>query len=162
MTRLFPHPLLTLALTLMWLMLTRFSLGHLLLGGAVAILAGLAFARLEPQPKRLRAIWPLIRLAAVVSVDILRSNWAVARRMLYDGGRRPRRSGFVAIPLRLRDPVGLALLALVVAASPGTAWIEYDPGTGVLLLHVFELHDAEALRDEIRARYETRLLEAFG
>ncbi|KQB13955.1 Na+/H+ antiporter subunit E [Rhodobacter capsulatus] len=162
MTRLFPHPLLTLALTLMWLMLTRFSLGHLLLGAAVAILAGLAFARLEPQPPRLRAIWPLIRLAAVVSVDILRSNWAVALRMLHDGGARPRRSGFVAIPLRLRDPVGLALLALVVAAIPGTVWIDYDPGTGVLLLHVFELQDAEALRAEICARYETRLLEAFG
>ena len=162
MTRLLPHPLLTLALTLMWLLLTRFSLGHLLLGGAVAILAGLAFARLEPQPPRLRAIWPLIRLAGVVSVDILRSNWAVARRMLHDGGPRPRRSGFVAIPLRLRDPVALALLALVVAATPGTVWIDYDPGAGVLLLHVFELQDADSLRAMICARYESRLLEAFG
>ena len=162
MTRFLPHPLLTLALTLMWLLLTRFSLGHLLLGGGVAVLAGLAFARLEPQPQQLRAITPLIGLAGLVSLDIVQSNWAVARRMLYDGRTRPRRSGFVAIPLRLRNPVGLALLALVVAATPGTAWIDYDPDTGVLLLHVFDLQDEDALRAAIRARYESRLLEAFG
>ena len=162
MTRFLPHPLLTLALTLMWLLLTRFSLGHLLLGGGVAVLAGLAFARLEPQPQQLRAITPLIGLAGLVSLDIVQSNWAVARRMLSDGRTRPRRSGFVAIPLRLRNPVGLALLALVVAATPGTAWIDYDPDTGVLLLHVFDLQDEDALRAAIRARYESRLLEAFG
>lgn len=162
MTRLLPHPLLTLALVLMWLLLTRFSLGHLLLGSAVAVLAGQAFARLEPQPLRLRAIWPLVVLAARVSVDILWSNAAVARRMVRDGGPGGRRSGFVEIGLRLRDPVGLALLALVVAATPGTAWIDYDPETGVLLLHVFELQDEDGLRAAIRTRYEAPLLEAFG
>ena len=55
MTRLLPHPLLTAALILMWLLLTRFSLGHLVLGSVIAVLAGLALARIEPEAPRIRS-----------------------------------------------------------------------------------------------------------
>ena len=82
MTRILPHPLLTAGLVLMWLMLTRFSLGHFVLGSVIAVLAGLALAKIEPEAPRIRS-WPaLLRLVGIVSVDIVRSNWAVARLML--------------------------------------------------------------------------------
>lgn len=160
MTRLVPHPLLTLGLLLLWLVLTRFSLGHLVLGSVIALGAGLVFARLEPASPRRRRIWPLLRLAGIVAVDIVRSNLAVAWLILSDG--RNRRSGFVEIPLRLQDPGALALLALILTATPGTAWLEHDRATGVLLLHVFDLKDPEEWRALIRDRYEALLLEAFG
>ena len=159
MTRLLPHPLLTLGLLLLWLLLTRFSLGHLLLGSVIALGAGLVFARLEPASTRLRPL-PLLRLAGIVGVDIIRSNLAVAWLILSDG--RNRRSGFVEIPLRLQDPGALALLALILTATPGTAWLEHDRASGVLLLHVFDLKDPEEWRVLIRDRYEALLLEAFG
>ena len=159
MTRILPHPILSVALLLMWLLLTRFSLGHLVLGSIIAVLTGLAFTRIEPQAPRIRAWGPLLRLAGIVSVDIVRSNWAVARLMLMEGGRR---SAFVEIPLRLRDPVPLALLAMILTATPGTAWLEYDPETGVLLVHVFDRIDDETWRTLIRDRYEALLLEAFA
>src|SRR5690606_10106302 len=123
MTRLLPHPLLSLALLLMWLLLTRFSPGHLILGSATGVLAGLAFTRIEPVAPRIRAFRPLLRLMGIVSVDIVRSNWDVARLILTNGRSGERRSAFVDIPLRLRDPVALALLAMIVTATPGTAWI---------------------------------------
>ena len=160
MTRLLPHPLLTLGLLLLWLVLTRFSLGHLVLGSVIALGAGLVFARLEPAAPRRRRVWPLLRLAGIVAVDIVRSNLAVAWLILSDG--RNRRSGFVEIPLRLQDPGALALLALILTATPGTAWLEHDRATGVLLLHVFDLRDPEDWRVLIRDRYEALLLEAFG
>lgn len=159
MTRLLPHPLLTLGLLLLWLLLTRFSLGHLLLGSVIALGAGLVFARLEPASTRLRPL-PLLHLAGIVGVDIIRSNLAVAWLILSDG--RNRRSGFVEIPLRLQDPGALALLALILTATPGTAWLEHDRASGVLLLHVFDLKDPEEWRVLIRDRYEALLLEAFG
>ena len=59
MTRILPHPLLTAALILMWLLLNRFSLGHLLLGTAVALVAGRAMAALEPVRPRIRR-WDLV------------------------------------------------------------------------------------------------------
>jgi multicomponent K+:H+ antiporter subunit E len=162
MNRLFPHPLLSAGLVLLWLLLTRFSLGHLLLGSTVALVAGQAFSRLEPDPPKVRAWWPLVRLAAIVAVDIVRSNYAVARLMLTNGRHGARRSGFVEIPLRLQDPVPLALLAVVLTATPGTAWLEYDAESGVLLLHVFDMLDPAEWQGLIRDRYEALLLEAFG
>lgn len=162
MTRLLPHPLLSAGLALMWLLLTRFSLGHLILGSVVAVLAGLALARIEPRAPRIRAWWPLIKLVTIVSGDIVRSNAAVAWLLLTKGSHSTRRSGFVDIPLRLRDPVPLALLAMIVTATPGTAWLEYDPESGVLLLHVFDLLDEDAWRALIRTRYEALLIEAFA
>lgn len=161
MTRLLPHPLLSLALVLMWLLLTSFSLGHLALGAMISVLAGLAFSRIEPQASRIRAWWPLVRLAGTVAVDIARSNLAVAAYLIF-GRNRPRRSAVVAIPLHLRDPVALALLALIVTATPGTAWLDYDAGTGTLHIHVFDLVDEEEWRVLIRTRYEAPLLEAFA
>ena len=162
MTRILPQPLLSAALLLMWLMLTRFSLGHVLLGSVIAVLAGLALARIEPDAPRIRS-WPaLFRLVAIVSVDIVRSNWAVARLMLTNGRHGARTSAFVVIPLRLRAPVPLALLAVILTATPGTAWLEHDREAGTLLLHVFDMIDEEEWRVLIRDRYEALLMEAFA
>lgn len=159
MTRLLPHPVLTVALVAMWLLLTGASPGHLVLGTIIGVIAGLAFARIEPDAPRIRAWRPLLRLMAIVSVDIVRSNWTVARLMLAGGARH---SGFVEVPLRLRDPVPLALLAMILTATPGSAWLEYDPESGILLIHVFDVADPEEWRSLIRDHYETLLMEAFG
>ena len=162
MTRILPHPLMSAALVLVWLLLTRFSLGHLILGSAIAVIAGLALARIEPEAPRIRS-WPaLFRLLGIVTGDIVRSNIAVARLMLTNGRHGARRSAFVVIPLRLRDPVPLALLAVILTATPGTAWLEHDREAGTLLLHVFDMIDEEEWRTVIRDRYEALLMEAFA
>ncbi len=160
MTRILPHPLLSAALVLFWLLLTRFSLGHLLLGSVIAVFAGQALALIEPKAPRIRSWAALIRLLGIVMVDIVRSNWAVARLMLTNG-HGARTSGFVLIPLRLRDPVPLALLAIILTATPGTAWLEHDSEAGTLLLHVFDMVDEAEWQVLIRDRYEALLMEAF-
>ncbi|MCE6951094.1 Na+/H+ antiporter subunit E [Cereibacter sphaeroides] len=161
MSRLVPYPVLSLMLVGMWLLLTRVSLGHLLLGSAIALIAGRAMATLQPAKPRIRRWAPMLRLLGIVSLDILRSNFAVAWLILTGGRHGRRRSGFVEIPLRLRSPSALALLAVVITATPGTAWLEHDAETGVLLLHVFDLVDEDAWRHLIRNRYEALLLEIF-
>lgn len=161
MTRMVPHPLLSLALLAMWLLLNGPSLGHALLGGAIALVAGWALSALEPERLRLRRPGAMLRLAGIVGLDIIRSNIAVAGLILTGDRRGRRRSGFVKVPLRLRDPAALAVLSIIVTATPGTAWLEYDPETGVLLLHVFDLVSEEAWQNLIRDRYEALLLEVF-
>lgn len=160
MRRLVPHPLLSAALALMWLMLTRFSLGHLLLGTALGLFAGWTFARLAPEGPRFRNPGALVRLAGRVAVDIVRSNLAVARLIVAPGA--PRASGFVDVPLRLTDPVPLAFLAMIVTATPGTAWIRFDRASGVLKLHLLDLADGATVRRQIAERYESLLLEAWS
>lgn len=161
MTRLVPHPLLSLVLVLMWMLLTRFSLGNLILGSAIALLAGWSMGKLQPNRPRLRRPDLILRLAWMVAIDILRSNLAVAWLILTGGRHGRRRSGFVHIQLELRDPSALAVLAIIVTATPGTAWLEHDRESGLLMIHVFDLVDESAWRDLIGTRYEALLLEIF-
>lgn len=159
MSRLVPHPLLSAGLTLVWLMLTRFSPGHLLLGGAIALLAGWTVERLHPPRPRIRRWQAIPRLAGRVACDVIVSNLAVARAMVAAGTRL--RSGFVPVRLELRDRNALAVLAIIITATPGTCWLEYDPETGLLLLHVLELDPDEDWQARIRGRYESLLMEIF-
>jgi len=159
MSRLFPHPVLSLLLLAMWLLLTRFSPGNLVLGGIIGLAAGWALTGLHPQAPRLRR-WDLIaKLLAIVTLDIIRSNIAVAWLIVTGGRQGRRRSEFIEIPLELRSQGGLAILAIILTATPGTAWLQYSPASGTLLLHVFDLVDEATWRDLIKNRYEALLLE---
>jgi len=160
MSRVLPYPLLTAALLLIWMLLTSFSVGQFLLGGVVAMAASRVMAALQPAKPRLRR-WQLIpRLVGIVALDILWSNAAVASIILQGGGHS-RVSGFVAIPLDLRDKTGLAVLACIVTSTPGTAWIEYTPDSGILLIHVLDLVGEDEWVALIKNRYEALLMEIF-
>ncbi len=160
MSRVLPYPVLTAALLLMWMLLTSFSPGQFLLGGVIAAAASRAMAALHPSKPRLRRWQVIPKLLGIVVLDILRSNIAVASLILQGGGR-DRVSGFVAIPLDLRDSTGLAVLACIVTSTPGTAWVEYAHDTGVLLIHVLDLKDEEGWVTLIKNRYEALLMEIF-
>ncbi|MGC1465383.1 MAG: Na+/H+ antiporter subunit E [Pseudolabrys sp.] len=162
MTRLLPFPLISAGLLVLWLLLTgTLSLGQLLLGGAAALVGGWALAALDPPKARLRRPGAIFRLAALVVADIVRSNFAVARIVL-GLGRRERTSGFVNIPLELRDPYGLATLAGIITSTPGTLWVGFDAASGTLTIHVLDLVDESEWVRTIKSRYERPLLEIFA
>lgn len=160
MSTVFPYPLLIISLVVTWLLLTSFTPGQLLIGVAVALVAAQGLAALYPAKPRIRR-WDLLpRLVAIVLYDIVRSNIAVTRIIL-EGARRERKSGFLTIPLDLRDPTGLAVLAVILTSTPGTAWLDYNSSRGTLLLHVFDLVDEGQWLDLIKNRYEHLLREIF-
>jgi multicomponent K+:H+ antiporter subunit E len=162
MTRLLPFPLISAGLLVLWLLLSgTLSLGQLLLGSAAALVGGWALAALDPPKARLRRPGAIFRLAALVVADIVRSNFAVARIVL-GLGRRERTSGFVNIPLELRDPYGLATLAGIITSTPGTLWVGFDAASGTLTIHVLDLVDESEWVRTIKSRYERPLLEIFA
>ena len=65
------------------------------------------------------------------------------------------------MPLQLRDPNALAVLATIVCITPGTAWAELSLDRSMLLLHVLEVEDAAAIAADIKQRYERPLMEIF-
>ena len=69
------------------------------------------------------------------------------------------RSGFLDIPLELRDPHALAILAAIVTSTPGTAWAGLSPDGRTLTLHVLDLKDEAAWIQTIKDRYERPLME---
>ncbi len=161
MRRVFPYPLLTLALTLMWLLLQQsLGLGQVLLGFVVAWSASQAMARLQPHKPVIRRPGKVLKLIALVTADVMRSNIAVCRIILA-GDRRETKAGFIKMPLELRDPAGLAVLSCIITATPGSAWLEYSPTESTVLIHVLDLIDEAQWVETVKLRYEALLLEIF-
>lgn len=161
MRRFLPYPFLSLGLLLLWLLLQQsLGLGQVLLGAVIALIAGRAFAALQPERPRIRHPIKIIRLIILVSVDVMRSNLAVAR-IVMEGRRRAHTSGFLTLPLELRDRSALAILACIITATPGSAWLEYDSARGTVLIHILDLIDEQEWIDTIKHRYESLLLEIF-
>jgi multicomponent K+:H+ antiporter subunit E len=155
-------PVLTLLLVAMWALLnSSASFGNLLLGLIIAILLMLAAAQLRPVHPRLRRLWLVIPLIFMVLVDIVRSNIGVGRIILGLVRDRSVHSGFIDIPLELRDPHGLAILAAIITSTPGTAWAGVSEDGGTLTLHVLDLQDDEHWIRTIKGRYEQPLMRIF-
>lgn len=160
MTRLMPYPILSAFLLGIWLLFNQsLSPGHVLLGCVVGIAGGLAISALQIPSGRIHRPATIVRLAFVVLVDIIRSNFEVARIILTPS--RSAKSGFVTISLDLRNHYGLAILACIITSTPGTVWVNFDSAKSLLLLHVLDLKDEAAWTDLIKNRYERLLMEIF-
>lgn len=154
-------PLLPVVLLAMWLLLNdSFSAGQVVLGLLLVALVILAAASLRPLPAWPRRLHRAIGLIVNVTLDIIRSNLAVGSIILGTSRRQPR-IGFMKIPLDMRDPHGLAMLTIIVTATPGTVWSGHDVENNVLTLHVLDLQDEAVWVRTIKQRYERPLMEIF-
>ena len=161
MKRILPSLPLSALLFVVWLLLNQsVSVGTLLMGAVLAVLVPLGTKSLRPGSVTMRRPLVALKLWALVMRDFVRSNIRVATLILT---RRPRDipSGFLHVPLDMRDPHALALLAMILCLTPGTAWAEVSRDRSMLLLHVFEIDDADAMVAMIKQRYERPLMEIF-
>ncbi|WP_157268446.1 Na+/H+ antiporter subunit E [Azohydromonas aeria] len=161
MRRWLPAPLLSAALFVLWLLLQQsVAPGQLLLGALLALVLPRLLGPLRPRPGPMRRPWRLIGLLAAAALEVAGSALKVGAGVLR-APRRPPRGRFVVVPLDLRDAHGLALLAVITAAVPGTVWCELAPDRSALLLHVFDLEDEAAFIERYKRRYERPLQEVF-
>lgn len=161
LARVLPAPLLSLALFALWLALARsVSIGHVALGFVLALVIPLLTARLRPTKVRVRRPLVIVRYVLTVGYDVVVSNFQVAAGVLRWPWRRPS-ARFVIVPLELRDPAGLAALAMVTTVVPGTVWSELALDRRALLLHVWDVGDETSFVERFKARYERPLREIF-
>ena len=153
--------LLPLFLVALWLLLNEsLSRGDILLAILLALGITRAITRLRPLPAWPRRFWRSLQLIGWVFCDIVRSNIAVGGLILSMRQRQPR-SGFMDIPLELRNPHGLAMLSIILTSTPGTVWAAHDPQRNVFTMHVLDLYDEAAWRRTVKERYEQPLMEIF-
>lgn len=155
-----PYPILAVFLTLMWMLLNSFTLGHLILGALVAVFASWAMASLRPDKPKLKKWYLLPKLFFIVLYDVALSNIAVAWLILR-GRKEGRKAGFLTIPLEIKDRTALTLLAIILTSTPGSVWLEYDSYDGSILMHVLDLDEEEQWIATIKNRYEKLLMEIF-
>lgn len=160
-SRWIPHPLLSLVLLLLWLLLNNsVSPGYWLLGALLGVLIPLFTRRFWPEPARVRRPVLALRFAALVLWDIVIANFAVARIVL--GSREALRPTFVRVPLDVTGDVAVTVLTSVVSLTPGTVSADIDAERRCLLVHALSETDPSGLAQRIKARYEAPIKEIFA
>ena len=159
--RLFPHPLTSAVLLLVWLLLQQsLSPGNLLLGAALATLVPHFTRRFWPEGVRVTRPGVVLRFFAVVLWDILYANFSVAAVVL--GPSSAVRPGFVRMPVDLESDFALTVLASTVSLTPGTVSAEVSADRHHLLVHYLACDDEAELMRSIKQRYESPLKEIFA
>lgn len=159
--RLIPHPVLSLVLTAVWLMLVnKITLGNLLLGAVLGVLVPMITAPYWPHSPRLRRPLKVLEYLLIVLWDIVVANVQVAMIILFKPNASIH-SQWICVPLDLRSAEAITVLAGTITMTPGTVSASLSADGGSILVHALHTDDPNGVRDGIKARYETRLKEIF-
>ncbi len=160
MRRLLPHPLITLALTGVWLLLVNNAAsGQIVLGLLLGWAIPLFTLRFWLDTPRIHRPLALLRFIVRVLGDIVAANLTVARLIL---GRPERlRPAFIIVPLALKSDLAISLLANTLCLTPGTVSSCLSLDRKYLLVHTLDTADPDELTANIKDRYEAPLQEIF-
>lgn len=160
--RLYPHPWLSVLLFLTWFgLVNQLKVGSAVMALILATAIPLLTAPWWPNRPRIRAPLALARYVILVLWDILVANVQVANIILFMPNDRIQ-SRWIAIPIDLTSPEAITLLAGTITMTPGTVTADLSADGRVLLIHSLHAPDPDAVRDEIKSRYEARLKRIFA
>ncbi|GHE03422.1 Na+/H+ antiporter subunit E [Allgaiera indica] len=161
LSRLVPHPFLTLLLTFVWMMLMNsVSAGAAAFGLFLGLVVPFLTQSYWPDRPRIHRPLKIVEYILVVLYDIVTANITVARIVLFVPRARLQ-PAWVVIPLELRSPEAITVLAGSITLTPGTLTAEVSSDAHSILVHCLHAPEPDAVRDEIKQRYERRLLEIF-
>ncbi|MGR3515136.1 MAG: Na+/H+ antiporter subunit E [Paracoccaceae bacterium] len=166
MTRAFrwlmPHPLLTLILAVVWVLLQNdVTAGMVVFGIILGILIPWATSIWWPDTPQGFRMGKMVTYSFVVIWDIIVANIQVAWIVLTVPNAKLK-PAWIAVPLELKQPEAITLLAGTITLTPGTVSADLSSGGHSILVHILHTEDPDAVRDEIKSRYERRLLEIFA
>ena len=117
--RVLPHPVLSVLLLLVWLLLVdSFAIGHWLLGAFLGVCIPLLTNRLLVGRSQEWHPLLLLKLLVLVMWDILVANVQVARLTL--GPIQRLRPAFVEVPIELENDLAISVLVSIVSLTPGS------------------------------------------
>ena len=159
--KLFPHPHLTILLTVVWLLLANaYTLNSLVFGLLMGLVIPWITAPYWPDRPIIRNVPKILEYMAIVFYDIVMSNIAVAKIVLFLPNSKLQ-PAWVSVPLDLHEPEAITVLAGTITMTPGTLTAEVAADGHSLLVHCLHAPDPDGVRDDIKARYERRLKEIF-
>ncbi len=161
MNRLFPHPMLGFAIALLWILLANdISRNTLVLAAILALVIPVITSAWWPDRPRIRNVPAFLGYLLLVLWDIVVANIEVAMIVLFKPDREIK-SAWITVPIDLTHPEAIALLAGTITMTPGTVTSDMSPDGHALLVHALHAPDPDAVRDQIKARYEARLKRIF-
>lgn len=161
MSRLLPHPGLSVLLVAMWVvMVNDTSFGALFLGLVFGFLVPLFTAPWWPGRPQVRYL-PAFGYLGIVLWDIIVANFQVAAIILFKPNHALR-PAWLAIPLDLTTPEAITVFAGTISLTPGTVSADVSACGKYLLVHALHAPDPAVEIAKVKARYEARLKEIFA
>ena len=159
--RLLPNPILSLTVALVWMLLVNgFSWGSLVFAIIIGLVIPAATAPYWPDRAHIRSPAKIAAYVVIVIWDIIKANIAVAQIILFTPNRALKPCWLV-VPIDLRSPEAIAVLAGTITLTPGTVSCDLSEDGAALLVHCLHAPDPDGVLDEIKTRYEARLKEIF-
>lgn len=159
--RVFPHPLLSLLLAVTWLLLVNeFKWGSVVMALILAIAIPKATSAYWPNRPKIKDIPAFASYCLLVMWDILVANVQVAKIVVFMKNEDIK-SAWIPVPIDLKTPEAITMLAGTITMTPGTVTADMSSCGRVLLIHSLHAPDPDAIRDDIKARYEARLKRIF-
>lgn len=160
MRQLLPHPVLTLILAGIWLLLVNsIHPGQIVLGLLLGWMIPMFTTQFWPEEVRIYKPFRLFHFIGIILIDIVLANFTVARLIL--GRPSNLKPAFVFIRLDLTSNLAISFLANVISLTPGTVSAQLSHDRSHLLVHALNVTDTEALAATIKSRYEKPLKEVF-
>lgn len=157
---LLPHPILTLVLWFIWLLLNNtLAPGHVVLGLILALMIPMLTTAFWPEKIRLSNPWVLFKFFGVVIWDILVANIIVAKLII--GPNHHLKPGFIFIDLDIQHPLGISILANTISLTPGTVSCDVSEDRKQLKVHALHLESKTETIQHIKQRYEAPLIKVF-
>lgn len=156
-----PHPILTIILAVVWMLLQgTTSPGMAVFGLILGVIIPWITAPWWPAaPQGFRPL-RMLGYLGVLLMDIVVANIEVAWIVLTKPNAKLR-PAWIVVPLDLREPEAIAMLAGTITLTPGTVSADLSDDGHSLLVHALHTHDPDKVRDAIKHRYERRLKEIF-
>lgn len=159
---LMPHPFLTLILAIVWILLqNQISAGMVVFGIILGIVIPWGTSIWWPDTPKGFRLGRMILYSLMVIRDIVVANIQVAWIVLTVPNAKLR-PAWIVVPLDLLQPEAITILAGTITLTPGTVSADLSDEGHSLLVHVLHTEDPDAVRDDIKTRYEGRLKEIFS
>lgn len=159
--RYLPHPVLTLVMVFVWMaLLNDVSLGTLTLAVILGVSIPIYTSNFWPNRPVVRSPLNIVIYLVVLLWDITVANLEVAYLILFRGNDQLR-SGWICVPLELRNAEAITVLAATITLTPGTVSSDLSADGRSLLVHCLDIDNAEATVARIKERYEQRLRKIF-
>lgn len=159
---LIPNPLLTLILAVVWTLLqNQVSAGMVVFGVILGVIIPWMTSIWWPDPPKGFRMGKMVGYSVIVMWDIIVANIEVAWIVLTVPNSKLK-PAWIVVPLTLRKPEAITVLAGTITLTPGTVSADLSDEGHSLLVHVLHTDDPDGERDEIKSRYERRLMEIFS
>lgn len=154
-----PHPVISLAVTVSWVLLTSYTAASLVMALILGWLIPWVCQGFWIMPVKVKHWGKLLRYCLMVLYDIIVANLQTAVLVLSNVEKL--QPSFMLIPLDLQNPVAITIFANTVTLTPGTISARVSTDCQFIQVHGLNVQDPEQAVADMKARYEQPLKEIF-